>query len=80
MSYSTYKIKKDFNDKVAEHFINTTIPGNVANLVKRNENRNNSSIEPIKYESIISHRMIQPKITKESMKNRKLSYFSSIVE
>lgn len=77
-----YKIKKlDFNDQVANHTIKTAIPGYAANVVKKNENRNKTIIEPVKYESVIGYRLpIAPKPTNESMKNRKLSYFSSIVE
>lgn len=80
MSSSTYKIKKDFNDKVTEHSLKSAIPGYAANVVKHNENRNMISIEPIKTESIIGYRAPPTKPTRESMVNRKLSYFSSIVE
>lgn len=76
-----YKIKKDFNDKVAEHTIKTAISGFAADVVKKNENRNKAEIEPVKSESVIAYRLqTPPKPTVESMKNRKLSYFSSIVE
>jgi hypothetical protein len=76
-----YKIKKDFNDKAAEHATKTAIPGYAADVVKKNENRNKAEIEPVKSESVIAYRLpTPPKPTKESMKNRKLSYFSSIVE
>jgi hypothetical protein len=77
----TYKIKKDFNDKAAEHATKTAIPGYAADVVKKNENRNKAEIEPVKSESVIAFRLpAPPKPTQESMKNRKLSYFSSIVE
>lgn len=76
-----YKIKSDFNDKVAEHVTKTAIPGYAADVVKKNENRNKTEIEPVKSESVIAFRLpTPPKVTRESMKNRKLSYFSSIVE
>ena len=79
---SGYKIqKKDFNDQAADHVIKTAIPGYAADVVKKNENRNSSEIEPIKYESIIGHRLPPPsKQNMETLRNRKLSYFSSIVE
>ncbi len=77
---SSYKIKKDFNDKVTDHSLKSAIPGYAANVVKKNENRNMTTIEPIKYESIIGYRAPPPKPTRQSMQNRKLSYFSSIVE
>lgn len=76
-----YKMKKDFNDKAAEHVTKTAISGYAADVVKKNENRNKTEIEPIKDESVIAFRLpTPPKVTKESMRNRKLSYFSSIVE
>ena len=79
-SLHTYQISKDFNDKAAEHSKKSAIPGYTANVVKKNENRNMATIEPIKNESFISYRLPVAKPTKESMKARKLSYFSSIVE
>jgi len=76
-----YKIKKDFNDKVTEHIINSAIPGYAADIVKKNDNRNMTTIEPIKHESVIGYRLpVTSKPTLETIKNRKLSYFSSIVE
>lgn len=76
-----YKIKKDFNDKVAEHTTKTSIPGYVGDVVKKNKNRNATEIEPVKSESVIAFKLPSPlKPTSKNMKNSKLSYFSSIVE
>lgn len=77
-----YKLKSvDFNSKAADHTIKTAIPGYAALMIKKNDNRNSTTIEPIKHESVIAHRISPPpKLTKQNMKNRKLSYFSSIVE
>jgi hypothetical protein len=81
MNSFTYKIKKDFNDKAADHSLKSAVSGYAADVVKKNENRNMTTIEPVKYESIIGYRLKPPpKPTKASMQNRKLSYFSSIVE
>lgn len=76
-----YQMNKDFNDKAANHSLKTAIPGYAADVVKKNENRNMSTIEPYKSESVIAFTLPPaPKQTTEHMKNRKLSYFSSIVE
>lgn len=76
---SSYKIKKDFNEKNIEHVINRGNKKSTTNAMSANKNKNSTEFLHDKKESLID--TIKPyKPSKEHVYGRKKISFSSLVD
>lgn len=77
---SSYKIKKDFNDKNLEFLTSKKSVDEVALEKERKKNRNEQKIEPIHTDSFTNTRMPPKHPTRSAMVGYKKLSFASIVD
>ncbi len=77
---SSYKIKKDFNDKHVEFMTKSKTVNEAKEDENRKKNRNKQKIEPIHTDSFINTRIMPKHPAREALIGYKRLSFASIVD